>query len=233
MNKVLRLIEGLMALRLLRVFQIQRHLLLLTAVLLVPAVAMSQSLTKAEQLIEQLCEIQLNVTDKAKAEEALKLLLQDAESYRDANPEQAEAWLVTARIRAVYARSQGMSALAMAKQVKAEFEKAIALNPVAQQGMAQGYLGNVYLSVPGWPLSYGDADKGVQMMQDTLAANPDNALINLFFAQYLVAEKQYQEAQGYVNKASEVINADAAHPLWQQLQQRNIANLQQTITEKL
>jgi tetratricopeptide (TPR) repeat protein len=195
----------------------------------------AQQLTYPEELIEQFCELQLAATDatKAESEAALKALLEKAVTYRDANPEQAEAWLVTARIRAVYARSQGMSALAMAKEVKAEFEKAIELNPAAQDGMAQGYLGNVYMQVPGWPISYGDSKKGLKLMQDTLATYPSNALINLFYAQYLVAEKQYQEAQSYLRKASEVIAADSAHPKWQQMQQRNIANLEKTIAEKI
>jgi Tfp pilus assembly protein PilF len=219
MNKFSRVVDGLF----------------LVAVLSVTSLAQAQQISQAEQLIEQLSAIQLDMSDKAKAEAALKALLEEAVSYRDANPALAEAWIATARVRTNYARMLGASpsAFSLAKEVKAEFEKAIALNPSTQEGLAQGYLGQVYLQVPGWPLSFGDTKKGVQLLQDTLVSNPNNALANFFYAQYLVGKKQYRDAQTYLQKASAAIATDNAHPKSQQIQQRNIANLEKIIAGKL
>lgn len=195
--------------------------------------AEAQPLPYAEEMMERLSDIQLNVTDPAEAEEALGMLRQQAVGYRDANPELAEAWIASARIGAVYALRQGMGGLALAKDVKAELETAIALDPSAQQGMAQGYLGQVYAVVPGWPLGFGDDKKGGRLMKETLDAHPDNALINLLYAQRLIAEKQYSDAQRYLDKGRDLVAADLSHPKFQQLQQRNIAGFQKTLSEKL
>lgn len=191
----------------------------------------AQQLTRYGALMERLSEIQLTLEGE-EAEQALAALRVEAVTNRDANPGEAEAWIASARVGAMYARTQGMGGLGLAKDVKAEFEKSMELDPAAQQGMAQGYLGQVYLVVPGWPVGFGNEKKGVQMMEQALSAYPGNGLINLLYAQHLIGEERYKEAQQYLDQGSAIIDADLAHPLFRQLQQRNIENFRKALSSK-
>ena len=73
-------------------------------------------------------------------EDPLLTLLKQAEEYWDANPDLADAWVLTARIRFWYTDTQplcrGLRQLTMSRE---ELLEAIELDPVAQSGTAQSY----------------------------------------------------------------------------------------------
>ncbi|WP_299495091.1 hypothetical protein [uncultured Shewanella sp.] len=95
----------------------------------------------------------------------------------------------------------GIGALKYAKSAKADFEKALSLDPSALKGSAYTSLGMLYLRVPGWPIGFGDNDKAKDLLKKGLDANPKGIDSNYFYAQYLMEEDEYAQAQGYLKKA--------------------------------
>jgi hypothetical protein len=197
------------------------------------APAQSQQLSYADQLIERYADIQVNVP-AGEREKPMILLLQDAVSYRALHPDDAAAWITTGRIRAGHAAAQDVTRmLGLMKQVKTDMETAISLDPAAQEGRAQAFLGMLYTVLPGWPLSFGDDKKGALLMDAALRINATNSPNCYYYARYLIAKKQYQKAREYLLRARTAVNADAAHPRWQKFQQKNIEGSLQAISGKL
>jgi hypothetical protein len=122
--------------------------------------------------------------------------------------------------------------LGLMKEVKTDMETAISLDPAAQEGRAQAFLGMLYMLLPGWPLSFGDEKKAALLMDGAMKINATNATNCYYYARYLVEEKQYEKAREYLLKASAAVNADLAHPHWQEFQKKNIADTLQTISGK-
>ena len=195
--------------------------------------AQSQQLSYPEQLIERYSDIQVNVP-VGEREKPMAVLLQEAVSYRDLHPDNAAAWITAGRIRAGHASLLGVtSMLGQMKQVKADMETAISLDPAAQEGRAQAFLGMLYTLLPGWPLSFGDGKKGDLLMTEAMNISDTNPTNCYYYARYLISKKQYQKAQVYLLRARAAVNADTAHPYWQKFQQKNIADSLHVISGNL
>ena len=207
--------------------------LMLIGAIVQSASAQAPQLSYLEELIERFSDIQVNVT-AGDRDKPMTALLHDAVSYRDAHPENAEAWITTARIRAGHAATQGMtSKLGLLNVVKADLEKALSLNRAAQEGRALAFLGMLYMVLPGWPLSFGDERKAALLMDEAMKINATNSANCYYYARYLMEKKQYQAAQDFLLKARAAVNADVAHPRWQKFQQKNIADALQINSGKL
>jgi tetratricopeptide (TPR) repeat protein len=55
--------------------------------------------------------------------------------------------------------------------------------------------------VPGWPVGFGDSKKAKEMLLKGLSYNPDGIDSNYFYGDYLLEEKQYQQAIAAFEKA--------------------------------
>ncbi len=100
----------------------------------------------------------------------------------------------------------GLGALALVKDAKKMYEKAIEINPQALDGSAYNSLGVLYFKVPGWPVGFGDKDKAKTLLEKALQINPQGIDPNFFYAEYLIEVKQPQAALTYLEKA---LNAPA------------------------
>jgi len=99
-------------------------------------------------------------------------------------------------IQSSYAGAKGgLGALAYAKSAKIDFERAIARNPEVLDGSAYTSLGILYLNVPGWPIGFGDDGKAEALLEKALALNPKGIDTNFFYADFLINEKRYDEAE--------------------------------------
>jgi len=99
-------------------------------------------------------------------------------------------------IQSSYAGAKGgLGALAYAKSAKIDFERAIARNPEVLDGSAYTSLGILYLNVPGWPIAFGDDGKAEVLLEKALALNPKGIDTNFFYADFLINEKRYDEAE--------------------------------------
>lgn len=152
------------------------------------------------QLIERYEEVFLSV-DSANQELPVRLLLEEAESYRDNNPDDAEAWIACGLIRGGYALTQSFRILGILKTVRQELETAIELNPEAIDGYAQAFLGRLYMRLPAWPISYGSEKKAQRMFDEALAINSQTKAANLYYGLLLTERKDLQQALQYLERA--------------------------------
>jgi tetratricopeptide (TPR) repeat protein len=141
----------------------------------------------------------LQEKEQIKAFEQLQL---DGEAYSTANPEQVEGWIWRGIIDSSFAGAKGgLGALGLAKKARKHFDKAIAMDGDAMQGSAYSSLGTLYFSVPGWPLGFGDDDKAQEMLQKGLSLNPDGIDSNYFYGEFLLNQKQPEQALEFYQKA--------------------------------
>ncbi len=87
----------------------------------------------------------------------------------------------------------GLGALSLAKQAKALYEQAIAINGKALDGSAYNSLGVLYYKVPGWPLAFGDKAKAEELLKKALEINPSGIDSNFFYGEFLIENKRITE----------------------------------------
>lgn len=129
-------------------------------------------------------------------------LVEEAGKTTMAYPDAAEGWIWSGIIKSTYAGAKGgLGALSLAKESKADLEKALSLNAKALEGSAYTSLGTLYYSVPGWPIGFGNDKKAEELLKKALALNPDGIDSNYFYGSYLIDQKRYDEARKYLRKA--------------------------------
>ena len=135
-------------------------------------------------------------------EKAFSTLVSEAEKMRVNHPQEASYLIWEGIIRSTYAGAKGgLGALDQVKQAKQLFEQAIALAPDAMAGSAYTSLGSLYYQVPGWPLGFGDDKKAKTMVLKGLSYNPEGIDANYFYGDFLLNQKQYQQALQVFEKA--------------------------------
>ena len=170
------------------------------------ATLQAQMTSEVEALQQRWAEVNYLLKGKSQVE-AFNTLIEDARKVTDANAENAEAWIWSGIIRSSYAGAKGgLGALSAAKTAKADLEKGMALNADALEGSAYTSLGVLYLNVPGWPVGFGDEEKGVEYLKKGLELSPSGIDSNYFYAEYLFKEDAYAESARYLNRA---LNAPA------------------------
>lgn len=95
----------------------------------------------------------------------------------------------------------GMGALGLAKEAKANLERAEKIDPNALNGSIYTSLGSLYYQVPGFPVGFGDKTKARTYLKKALAANPSGVDPNYFYADFMFREGQYAEAERALQKA--------------------------------
>lgn len=170
------------------------------------AILQAQMTPEVEALQQRWAEVNYLLKGKNQVE-AFNTLIEDARKVTDTSAENAEAWIWSGIIRSSYAGAKGgLGALSAAKAAKADLEKGMAINADALEGSAYTSLGVLYLNVPGWPVGFGDVDKGVEYLKKGLELSPAGIDSNYFYAEYLFKEDAYAESARYLNRA---LNAPA------------------------
>lgn len=140
-------------------------------------------------------------TPEADQEKAFVALVAEAEQLRTVNT-RAPYLIWEAIIRSTYAGAKGgLGALDEVKQAKKLLEQAIKLDAAAMNGSAYTSLGSLYYQVPGWPIGFGDDKKAKEMLLKGLSYNPDGIDSNYFYGDYLLEQKDYQQAVAAFEKA--------------------------------
>jgi tetratricopeptide (TPR) repeat protein len=106
-------------------------------------------------------------------------------------------------VSSLAAEKGGLGALSLAKQAKALYEAAIAIDGKVLDGSAYNSLGVLYYKVPGWPIGFGDDAKAKQMLQQALAIAPKGIDANFFYGEYLIETGHGDEAVEYLERALE------------------------------
>lgn len=153
------------------------------------------------QLQQRWAEVNYQLEGKTRIT-AFETLVEAADSVTAQYPDEAAAWIWSGIIKSTYAGAKGgLGALKIAKQSKADLEKAMKLDAEALQGSAYTSLGTLYFSVPGWPVGFGDDEKAEELLQQALQLNPDGIDPNYFYGDFLMHQKRYDEARNYFVKA--------------------------------
>ncbi len=177
-----------------------KTLFVLSALLLVQS-AFADFAGDLKHLQDRWAEINYQLEGKAK-ETAFDALTNEANALVTGNPGSAEALIWSGIIKSTYAGAKGgLGALSLAKESKADLEKAITIDANALQGSALTSLGTLYYSVPGWPVGFGDEDKAEELLKQALVQNPDGIDPNYFMGTFLIEQKRFAEARSYLEKA--------------------------------
>ncbi|SFP43414.1 tetratricopeptide repeat protein [Pseudomonas borbori] len=156
--------------------------------------------TALQQLQQRWAEINYQLP-AAQREAAFAKLAGEAEQALAREPDAAELLIWDGIIRSTWAGAKGgLGALGLAKQAKARFEQALALDPQALNGSAYTSLASLYYQVPGWPIGFGDDDKAAELFRQALAINPQGIDPNYFYAGFLVDQDRYAEARSALEK---------------------------------
>jgi tetratricopeptide (TPR) repeat protein len=138
----------------------------------------------------------------AEREKGFEALSAKAHKISESFPGRAEPLVWEGIIVSSWAGEKGgLGALGLAKQAKALYESAIAIDGNALEGSAYNSLGVLYYKVPGWPIGFGDKAKAKDLLQKALALNPNGIDPNFFYGEYLVETKQPQQAVAYLERA--------------------------------
>jgi len=146
---------------------------------------------------------EVNYTMKGEQQEAgFEALVSDAEKAVSTNTNSAELLIWDGVIKASFAGAKGgLGAMSLAKAAKADFEKALTMDERALHGSSYTNLGVLYFKVPGWPIGFGDDDKAKAFFEKALAIDSEGIENNYFYADYLLDQGQYAEAETYLLKA--------------------------------
>lgn len=169
--------------------------------LLTSALVQADTTAEVAALQQRWAEVNYLLDGKPQVE-AFNTLIDDAEKVTRKQSNSADAWIWSGIIRSSYAGAKGgLGALSAAKAAKADFEKAMTLDADAMDGSAYTSLGVLYLNVPGWPVGFGDEEKGVELLKKGLELSPGGIDANYFYAEYLFKQKQDEDATRYLNRA--------------------------------
>lgn len=145
--------------------------------------------------------IKYQVPDKAQ-QERYEALAARAHEVSTKYPRRAEPLIWEGIIVSSLAGAKGgVGALKLAKQAKALYESAIAIDGGALDGSAWNSLGVLYYKVPGWPLGFGDDDKARELIGKALAINPRGIDPNFFLGEFLYEQGKKGEALAYLQRA--------------------------------
>lgn len=134
----------------------------------------------------------------------LKKLIDEADSFAKKYSDKPDGYLWAGVIRGSLAEAiNGMGALSVVKESKTKLEKAIELDPKAEDSYAFGVLGLMYAKVPGWPIGFGDDKKAQELLKKGVEISPDGMNINYLYASYLFDKGDYKQAQTFIKKAEQ------------------------------
>jgi tetratricopeptide (TPR) repeat protein len=120
----------------------------------------------------------------------------------EAFPSRAEPLIWNGIIVSTLAGARGgLGALSLAKDAKAMYEQALKMNPSALDGSAYNSLAVLYYKVPGWPIGFGDKAKAKELLDKSVAINPQGIDANFFYGEYLVETGKPAAALAYLERA--------------------------------
>ncbi|HET6564759.1 MAG TPA: tetratricopeptide repeat protein [Xanthomonadales bacterium] len=181
------------------------HIYSITLVLYLALSASSQAMADQAadilQLQQRWAEVNYQLEGKTRITE-FEALVEAANAVTTKYPDSAAAYIWSGIVKSTCAGAKGgLGALKLAKQSKADLEKAMELDAEALQGSAYTSLGTLYFSVPGWPVGFGDDKKAEELLKHALQLNPDGIDTNYFYGDFLMHKKRWDEARDYFVKA--------------------------------
>lgn len=146
-----------------------------------------------------------NARYEAKGDERknqLNDLVKAADALTQKYPDRAESYLWAGVVRCSLAEVESkLTALGLVKECRTNLEKALAIDPNAEEGYAYGVLGTLYAKVPGWPISFGDKKKADEFLQKGVSVAPEGMNTNYLYAKFLYDQGDVTRAGVYIERA--------------------------------
>lgn len=134
---------------------------------------------------------------------ALEKLIDEADQLAQRNDNKADPYIWAGVIRGSLAEAvNGLSALGLVKEARTNLEKALLLDPKAEDAYAYGVLGLLYSKVPS-VIAFGDKKKAKELLLKGVETSPDGMNTNYFLAQFLYERGDYKEALPYIERAAQ------------------------------
>lgn len=116
-----------------------------------------------------------------------------------------------------------------------ELEHALTLDRLSNRGLTQAFLGYLYIGAPGWPLSFGDKDRGKELLEEAWAIDNTTDSNRYFYGSIDIVDENYTEAKQHYQQLLESIesNPDLQQPFMQALRERGIKDLLVDLEEEL
>jgi len=146
---------------------------------------------------------QYQSADEAAKQRAFEQLIERAHRFSVAHPQRVEALLWEGIALSTYAGVKGgLGALGLAKKARVVLEQALKLEGAAGQGGGvYTSLGALYGKVPGFPVGFGNDKTARKYLLKALEINPTGIDANYFYGDFLLDEKELDQARSYLQKA--------------------------------
>lgn len=162
----------------------------------------------------------------------LQKLVADADDLKKKYSDKVDSYIWSGVVRGSLAEAiNGIGALSIVKEAKVDLEKAIAMDPKAEDSYAYGALGLMYAKVPGWPIGFGDSKKAKEMLEKGVETSPEGMNVNYFYANYFFDKDDYKKAQIFIKKAEQATPPSPAQ-IWAG-RQKEILELSEKIQKAL
>ena len=149
----------------------------------------------------ELDRINLDLIDDAKLKR-MKTMLSHSKTLARENSKNPGYLMMAGLYSLQYASDLGnLSALKHAKIARDYLIRSIEIDPTIFGASAHAVLGRMYMSVPGWPIGFGDKKKGLINFKKAIELAPNGMDSNYLYATYLFDKKKYAEAKKHLQKA--------------------------------
>jgi len=133
---------------------------------------------------------------------AFERVLAESAAFASQYPGRAEALIWDGIVLSTYAGLKGgIGAMGPAKQSRARFEAALAIDDRAMDASAYTSLGALYHKVPGFPIAFGSDRKARAYFDKALQISPDAIDPNYFYGEFLYDEGEYAAALAHLERA--------------------------------
>ncbi len=166
-------------------------------------------------------------------EKAYEALTREASAVRSENPDRSEADIWYAIAMASHAGAKGgLGALSLVKEARTVLEQLLTRNPNALDGSAYVTLASLYCQVPGWPIGFGDKDKGRDLLGKALVINPQGIDPHFFMGDCHYRAGDYEKARASLETALKA-PARPNRPLADEGRRKEVEALLVKVREKL
>lgn len=153
------------------------------------------------ELRSELDRINLDLVEDFKLRR-MKILVSHSKALATKNPEDPGYLMMAGLYNLQYASDLGnLSALKYAKTARDYLIRSVKIDPTIYGASAHAVLGRMYMSVPGWPIGFGDKKKGLRNFKKAIELAPNGMDSNYLYATYLFDKKKYAEAKKHLQKA--------------------------------
>jgi tetratricopeptide (TPR) repeat protein len=141
---------------------------------------------------------------KSARKAAFESLVEHAADFSARYPDEVEAVAWNGIVLSTYAGEvSAMGAMKYAKAARIALHEAEAMLPTALDGGLYASLGALYSKVPGGIVGFGDDSKASEYFARAIEVDADNIDTNYFYGEFLVDQKQYEQAAAVLRHALE------------------------------